>query len=80
LLDKLPLNRARIEFVARFLLALYVVQTVKLSTLATAFSGHANNARIKRKLNNALARAIQMISVDDIRRWFAHCGYVRSPI
>jgi transposase len=35
-------------------------------------------ARTKRKLNNALAKAIKMISVDDICGWFAHCGYVFS--
>jgi transposase len=37
-------------------------------------------ARTKRKLNNALAKAIKMISVDDICGWFAHCGYVFSFI
>ena len=41
LLDNLPWNRARIKFVARFLLALYAMRTVNLSILATAFSGHA---------------------------------------
>lgn len=35
-------------------------------------------ARTKRKLNNALVKAIQRISVDDICGWFAHCGYVFS--
>lgn len=35
-------------------------------------------ARTKRKLNKALAKAIKMISVDDICGWFAHCGYVFS--
>lgn len=35
-------------------------------------------ARTRRKLNNALARAIEMISIDDICGWFAHCGYVFS--
>ena len=35
-------------------------------------------ARTKRKLNNALAKAIKMISIDDICGWFAHCGYVFS--
>jgi transposase len=37
-------------------------------------------ARTKRKLDNALAKAIKMISVDDICGWFAHCGYVFSFI
>src|SRR5262245_63635858 len=41
LLDNLPWNKARIKFVARFLLALYAMRTVNLSILATAFSGHA---------------------------------------
>jgi transposase len=35
-------------------------------------------ARTKRKLNNALAKAIKMVSIDDICGWFAHCGYVFS--
>jgi hypothetical protein len=38
LLDNLPRNKARIKFVARFLLALYAMLTVNLSILATAFS------------------------------------------
>lgn len=37
-------------------------------------------ARTKRKLNNALVKAVQRISVDDICGWFAHCGYVFSFI
>ncbi len=41
LLENLPWNKARIKFIARFLLALYAVQTVNLSILATAFSGTA---------------------------------------
>src|SRR5262249_41962592 len=41
LLDNLPWNKARIKFVARFLLALYAMRTVNLSILATTFSGHA---------------------------------------
>jgi hypothetical protein len=36
LLDNLPWNKARIKFVARFLLALYAMRTVNLSILATA--------------------------------------------
>lgn len=35
-------------------------------------------ARTKRNLNNALAEAMKLISVDDICGWFAHCGYVFS--
>jgi len=29
-------------------------------------------------INNALAKAITMVSIDDICGWFAHCGYVFS--
>ena len=54
LLDNLPWNKARIKFVARFLLALYAVQTVNLSILANAFSGSAqiesNYKRLQRFL------------------------------
>jgi hypothetical protein len=55
LLENLPWNRARIKFVTRFLLALYAVQTVNLSILATAFSGSAqidsNYKRLQRFLS-----------------------------
>ena len=55
LIENLPWNRARIKFVTRFLLALYAVQTVNLSILATAFSGHAkeesNYQRLQRFLH-----------------------------
>ncbi|MCW5966938.1 MAG: hypothetical protein KIT57_00360 [Blastocatellales bacterium] len=55
LLENLPWNRARIKFIARFLLAIYAVQTVNLSTLATAFSGSAqiesNYKRLQRFLS-----------------------------
>ncbi|MGH8648652.1 MAG: hypothetical protein ACREUP_05010 [Burkholderiales bacterium] len=54
--DNLPWNKARIKFVARFLLALYAVRTVNLSLLATAFSGSAkeesNYKRLQRFLRN----------------------------
>src|SRR4030095_5095085 len=36
-------------------------------------------ARTKRKLGKALAKAAQMVTLDDICGWFAHCGYVFSP-
>ena len=36
-------------------------------------------ARTKRKLFNALAKAIAMVTKSDIRGWFEHCGYVFSP-
>jgi hypothetical protein len=35
LLDNLPWNKARIKFVARFLLALYAMRTVNLSSTET---------------------------------------------
>ena len=35
-------------------------------------------ARTKRKLGHALAKAMQMVSLDDICGWFAHCGYTCS--
>jgi hypothetical protein len=41
LFENLPWHRARIKFIARFLLALYAVQTVNLTKIATAFSGRA---------------------------------------
>lgn len=34
--------------------------------------------RTKRKLYNALKKAIAMVTADDIRGWFKHCGYVSS--
>jgi transposase len=37
-------------------------------------------ARTKRKLNKALAKALKMVSIDDICGWFAHCGYVFSLV
>jgi len=41
--DNLPWNKARIKFVARFLLALFATRTVNLAILAQAFSGHAQD-------------------------------------
>ena len=35
-------------------------------------------ARTKRKLYNALAKAIEKVTTDDILGWFKHCGYVFS--
>ena len=35
-------------------------------------------ARTKRKLYNALKKAIAMVTADDIRGWFEHCGYIYS--
>jgi hypothetical protein len=54
LLDNLPWNRARIKFVARFLLALYAVRTVNLSILATAFSGSAKEESNYKRLQRFL--------------------------
>ena len=54
LLDNLPWNKARIKFVARFLLALYAMRTVNLSILATAFSGHAKEKSNYKRLQRFL--------------------------
>ncbi len=35
-------------------------------------------ARTKRKLYNALAKALALVTKDDIRGWFKHCGYLFS--
>lgn len=35
-------------------------------------------ARTERKLYNALAKAIEKVTTDDILGWFKHCGYVFS--
>lgn len=52
--DNLPWNKARIKFVTRFLLALYAVQTVNLSILATAFSGRAQEGSNYKRLQRFL--------------------------
>lgn len=54
LLENLPWNKARIKFVARFLLALYTVQTVNLSLLATSFSGRAKEESNYKRLQRFL--------------------------
>jgi hypothetical protein len=54
LLENLPWNKARIKFVTRFLLALYAVQTVNLSILATAFSGRAKEESNSKRLQRFL--------------------------
>jgi transposase len=38
----------------------------------------AAKARTKRKLRNALKKAIEKVTVQDICGWFAHCGYTFS--
>jgi transposase len=45
----------------------------KLKTALRSFT-----ARTKRKLTNALAKALAWITKDDICGWFEHCGYVFS--
>ena len=45
----------------------------KLKTALRSFK-----ARTKRTLTTALAKALALISPDDIRGWFAHAGYVFS--
>lgn len=50
----LPWNKARIKFVARFLVALYTVRTVNLSILATAFAGSAKEASNYKRLQRFL--------------------------
>ena len=37
-----------------------------------------NNSRTLRKLNRALAKALETIAPEDIVGWFIHCGYVYS--
>ena len=54
LADNLAWNRARIKFVARFLLALYSQRTVNLTRLATAWSGHASEASNYKRLQRFL--------------------------
>jgi transposase len=38
----------------------------------------AAKARTKRKLLNALKKAIEKVTIQDICGWFAHCGYTFS--
>ena len=54
LADNLPWNKARIKFVARFLLALFSPRTVNLTKLATAFSGQASEASNYKRLQRFL--------------------------
>ena len=54
LADNLPWNKARIKFVARFLLALFSQRTVNLAKLATAFAGHASEASNYKRLQRFL--------------------------
>src|SRR5581483_1751675 len=52
--DNLPWHKARIKFVARFLIALYTVGTINLSKLATAFSGTAKEESNYKRLQRFL--------------------------
>ena len=54
LIENLPWNKARIKFVTRFLLALFTVQTVNLSKLATVFSGRAKEESNYKRLQRFL--------------------------
>ena len=47
-------NRARIKFLARFLVALFQVQTVNLAKIACVFSGTAKIASNYKKLQRFL--------------------------
>ena len=50
LAQNLTWNRARIKFLARFLIALFQVQTVNLTKIACVFSGGAKIASNYKKL------------------------------
>ncbi len=73
LLDNLPWNKARIKFVARFLLALYAMRTVNLSILATAFSGHAKEESNYKWLQRFL-REFEMPYADNDGHACRTCG------
>jgi transposase len=47
-----------------------------ISKLKTAL--RALKARTKRKLTNALAKALALVTTEDIHGWFKDCGYVFS--
>ena len=55
-LDNLPWNKDRINFVARFLFALYAMRTVNLSIMATAFSGPAKEESNYKRLQRLLRK------------------------
>jgi hypothetical protein len=79
LLENLPWNRARIKFVTRFLLALYAVQTVNLSILATAFSGHAKEASNYKRLQRALSASSSCLMPNSPHSW-SNCSALRGHI
>ena len=45
-----------------------------ISKLKTAL--RALKVRTKRKLTTALAKALALVTTEDIHGWFEHCGYV----
>ena len=64
LTQNLTWNRARIKFLARFLVALFQVQTVNLAKIACVFSGSAKAASNYKKLQRFM-RFFQFLK----RRW-----------
>lgn len=52
--ENLTWNRARIKFLARFLVALFQVQTVNLTKIACVFSGNAKITSNYKKLQRFL--------------------------
>lgn len=52
--ENLSWNRARIKFLARFLIALFQVQTVNLTKIACVFAGTAKIASNYKKLQRFL--------------------------
>jgi hypothetical protein len=54
LAQNLTWNRARIKFLARFLVALFQVQTIKLAKIACVFSGEAKIASNYKRLQRFL--------------------------
>lgn len=52
--NNLSWNRARIKFLARFLIALFQVQTVNLAKIACVFSGKAKIASNYKRLQRFL--------------------------
>jgi len=54
LAQNLSWNRARIKFLARFLIALFQVQTVNLAKIAAVFAGSAKIASTYKRLQRFL--------------------------
>ncbi len=66
LAENLSWNRARIKFLARFLVALFQVQTVNLVKIASVFAGDAKVASNYKKLQR-FVRFFRFLN----RRWRA---------